>query len=241
MPLPQSYLLHLQTLGYSPRSGRHSGAICRAIVEDLMAHCQEIRNEASAGRLVFEIDHHVWVGHTDWKTDLAIGPPPPGGYVARENVAGMDRATPAVVRIAVEAKSIMTEHIKQRKNRKRDLEAHHAHIHAHDPQAIAASITVVNAAEQFRSPTRPPGEISIHKDPMSLADRVLDEVRNVTMAGGTSPVGLDAKCALVLDMDNINHLSTRFVTAPPAPQPGNPMHWDSFIRRICDVYRTRFV
>lgn len=32
----------------------------------------------------------------------------------------------------------------------------------------------------------------------------------------------------------------RFVTEPPAPRAGDPLHYDSFLQRLCDDYRERF-
>jgi hypothetical protein len=155
----------------------------------------------------------------------------------------MLRATPAWTRIAVEAKAVMTKHMGARKNRKRDLEAHHQHVHEYDKNAVAASITLVNAAPNFYSPVPPPG-LREHKDPLRLARMVVDEVENVTMSKGSDP-GLDAKCALVVDMDNVqlssgSYAVTYVTKSPPAPKIGSPIHWDSFIQRICHVYNARF-
>lgn len=243
MPLPESFLSHLQTAGYHPRSDKHSKAIAEAIVIDLMAHCPKIAVEAAAGDLVFDYNTELVHGRSRWQTDLAIGPPPPGGSAVTA-AGGMLRATPASTRIAVEAKSVMTKHTGARKNRKRDLEAHHQHVHDYDGRAIAVSITVVNAAETFYSPI-PPAGVRVHRDPHRLAGMVVDEVENVTMSTASNLVGLDAKCALVVEMDNVEHRSgeyrVEYVTkSPPAPKPGSPLHWDSFIQRICAVYTDRF-
>ncbi len=240
MALPQSFLDHLRTQGYHPRSDKHSKAIAVAMVEDLMAYCAEIAEEAAKERLVFNFNEDLIFGHTEWNTDLAIGPPPPGPVKGKGVVAGMIRATPATVRIAVEAKSVMTEHHKAVKNRKRDLEAHHAHVHDYDVSAIAGGIVVLNAAPTFVSPTRGGVEVTTHNNPDALIAHCINEVNNITMAGGTRAVGLDAKCALVIDMDNVNHVGTTYVTKKPAPQPGSPIHWDAFIQRMCNLYKARF-
>lgn len=151
----------------------------------------------------------------------------------------MIQAVPATTRIAVELKSVMTEHGKARKNRKRDLEAHHPHVHDYDRTAIAAGVIVVNASPTFRSPLRP--EITNHrKSPAELIEMVLDELNSVTMASAASGSGLDAKCLVAVSMDNVAWSTTSFVTSPPAPRVGSPVHWDSFIQRICDLYRRRF-
>jgi hypothetical protein len=242
MAPPTSLLEHLRSVGYHPRSDKHSNATGRAIVESLMRGCPRIASDAAAGQLVWQLNHDVKVGHSTWNTDLAIGPPSPSGIQPdAEQVEGMLRGTPIAVRIAVEHKAIMTEHLKARKNRKRDLEAHHAHVHEHDNRAIAAGLFVINASPTFRSPLRATDKpATAHRNVTILAARVIDELMSVTMAGGSHQVGLDAKGVLVLLMDNEDWTTTRYLHRPPAPMPGDPLHWDSFILRICDLYSRRF-
>lgn len=240
MALPDSFIEHLRSEGYHPRSDKHSKALARSIVEHLMAYCPEIAEDAASGRLVFDYNLDIDVGHTTWNTDLAIGPPPPGGSASAEAVGGMTRSTPASVRIAVELKSVMTEHHKAVKNRKRDFEAHHAHVHAYHPSAIAAGLLVINGAPQFLSPTRGGVEVTPHRKPEALVAHCLNEVNNITIAGGASPTGLDALAALIVSHDNIDNSATHYIEGAPAPRPGSPIHWDGFIQRICDLYRVRF-
>ncbi len=239
MPLPASFLAHLQQEGYHSRSDKHSKSLAEAIVVALMAACPRIALDAHVGRLVFQHNHDVSYGNATWNTDLAIGPPAPGVPLdALPDVAGMKRSTPIAVRIAVEAKAVMTEHRKAIKNRKRDLEAHHQHVHDHDPQAIAGGIIALNASTTFQSPLRQ--ELSSHGNIDSVITHCLKEVNSITMAHGTSAVGLDAKCALVLVMDNVHHSGTSYLEKPPAPAVGNPIHWDAFIDRLCQLYTARF-
>ena len=65
-------------------------------------------------------------------------------------------------------------------------------------------------------------------------------MRNVTSSGGPSTYGMDAKGLLVVEMDNRDLASTRYAATLPAPQPGDPLHYDSFIQRLCEEYSTRF-
>ena len=240
MALPVDFITHLQDAGYHSRSDKHSKALAEAIVTDLMAHCPKISSFAQAGQLVFWHNHDLTFAHSTWNTDLAIGTPPPGPLPANaRSVAGMTQAVPASTRIAVELKGVMTEHGKARKNRKRDLEAHHQHVHAYDANAIAAGVIVVNASSTFQSPLRP--ALTIHKKPPAeLIRMVADELNSVTTASGAHPYGLDAKCLLAVTMDNVNLASTSYYVRPPAPVVGSPLHWDSFIQRICDLYGHRW-
>jgi hypothetical protein len=80
---------------------------------------------------------------------------------------------------------------------------------------------------------------------MRLDQLVVDEVENVTTSKDTDPVGLGAKCTLVVDMLNVPQPSGDYVVSyvtksAPAPKLGSPLHWDSFIQRICALYNARF-
>lgn len=243
MALPTSFLVHLRELGYHSRSDKHSKALMEAVVGALMAHCPQIASEAKSGNLVFQHNHDVMVGHETWNTDLAIGLPATGEGDSRATVHGMRRGTPTTVRIAIEAKSVMTEHRKAVKNRKRDLEAHHAHVHDYDPQAIAGGIVLINSASKFQSPLRP--ELTIHKEPLELVKHCVGELSSLTMTSGTSHAGLDANCVVVVDMPNLKletlpPYSADWMTQTPAPTPGSPLYWDAFIQRICQLYSARF-
>jgi hypothetical protein len=214
--------------GYHPRSDKHSNALAVAIVQDLIDRCVPLRGEALAGRLVYDINMDLRFGTSVWNVDLVLGTPgqdigPQGAIV---------RLAPATVRVAIEIKSVMTEHRKAVKNRKRDFEAHHEHVHNYSSRAIAGGVLVVNAAERFRSPLRE--DVTEHGTRPAvrrLVEHCLSEMRNVTERGGGRP-GMDAKAALVVAIDDIDLWRTRYVTAPPAPQPGDPLHYDSFIQRL---------
>ena len=129
---PAEFVHHLATHGYHPRSDAHSNAICRAILGDIIEHCPIFAERAKAGKIVARINHRVRVGHEDWTIDLAIGrspdlPMPP-------TVEAIRMGTPAIVEIALEAKAIMTEHGKARRNRQRDLQAFHGYAHRYNPK-----------------------------------------------------------------------------------------------------------
>lgn len=132
----------------------------------------------------------------------------------------------------------MTEHRKAIKNRKRDLEAHHEHVHNYSNTCIAGGVLVVNAAPLFKSPLRL--ERSEHKNVDKLVKHCIDEFRSVSVRGGQTGYGLEAKCAIVVDVDNVNSDRFSYVDRTPAPLMGDPLHYDSFIRTVCDYYSRRF-
>jgi hypothetical protein len=151
MPLPESFIQHLREFSYHPRSNKHSNALATAVVEDLLSTCPPMAAEALTGRIVFDLNMDLRVRTATWNVDLVLGMPArpvhtPGAPIAR--------GTPSTVRVAIEIKSVMTEHRKAVKNRKRDFEAHHEHVHSYNPRAIAGGIMVVNASARFFSPLR---------------------------------------------------------------------------------------
>jgi hypothetical protein len=149
MPLPDSFLEHLRTQGYHPRSNKRSNSLAQAIVADLLATCEPIRAKAQTGHLVYAINVKLHFGTAAWNIDLAMGPP--AGTVTVPS-PGIAYAPPSTIQVAIEIKGVMTEHHKAVKNRKRDFEAHHQHVHNYSSTAIAGVVMVVNAAPRFQSP-----------------------------------------------------------------------------------------
>jgi hypothetical protein len=237
MANPRSFLEHLREKGYHPRSDKHSNALAQAIVRDLVAHCPAIATKAANGALVYQLNVTLMAGTSEWNVDLALGPPeleaavPPGD-------GSIIRASPSIVEIGIELKAVMTEHRKAVKNRKRDLEAHHEHVHNYKQNAVAGGVLILNAASQFKSPLRLAP--TLHRNPDALVEHCLNELRAVAGRGGSRGYGLDGKCGIVLRMDNIDLQSTEYVVTAPAPVVGDPLHYDSFIRTICDNYSQRF-
>lgn len=239
MALPERFLHHLQDKGYHPRSNKHSDALAHSIVEDLVAGCPSLANRAHEGAVVYDLNFDLRVSTATWNVNLVVGTPgqivsPDGGLIARQR--------PATVQIAIEIKSVMTEHRKAVKNRKRDLEAHHEHVANYSDTAVSGGVFVVNHAMTFQSPLR--NDITRHRttkrDMDTLVEHCLNELRNVTERGDKAERGLDAKCALVVNMDNVRLAESRFVADIPAPQVGDPLHYDSFLQKICGLYIRRF-
>jgi hypothetical protein len=236
-PNPEPFLSHLQSSGYHPRSDRHSNALAQAIVDDLVAYCPRIRQKAAAGELVYDLNFTLKAGRTDWNVDLVLGVPEIGTVAPPADIL-IARRLPSSVQIAIEIKAVMTEHHKAVKNRKRDLEAHHEHVHNYNNSAIAGGVLVVNSAPTFRSPLR--NAVTIHKNPDALAAHRINELRGVASRGGSTGYGLEAKCAIVVDMDNQKPGSARYASAPPNPTVGDPLYYDAFIQSICEHYTRRF-
>lgn len=236
-PLPQAFLTHLRTEGYHPRSNKHSNALAEALVADLVRTCPPMQEKAAKGELVYDLNFTILSGTSDWNIDLVLGNPPPDP-VAPEPAQSIVRARPSTVQLALEIKSVMTEHRKAIRNRKRDFEAHHEHVHRYSNQAIAAGVLVINQAGSFRSPLRP--AITEHKLPLGLTEHCIRQMRGVSGRQGMQGTGLEAKAVIVLDMDNVDLPRTRLVTKAPAPQVGDPLHYDAFVQALCAIYAERF-
>jgi len=238
MPGPQHFVEHLQQHGYHPRSNAHSNAVCQAILDDLIERCPTIREHFAAGRLVYDLNIKVMIGTNDANVDLVVGTPPADFVRTPGDIAARHR--PATFRVALEAKAIMTEHAKARRNRQRDLDSFHQFIHRLDSAIVAAAFTVVNVAAQFRSPLRASGVITTHKNVARLVDETLAKLRMLPIRSDPTAPGLEANGAIVVAYDNITLKDTKLATEAPAPQIGDPLHYDGFIQRICDQYTRRW-
>ena len=237
MPAPELFVAHLNEAGYHPRSSKHGNALCGFVLADLLVSCPKIAEHAAAGRLVYDLQRKVIVGNSEWNIDLVLGPPPVGAK-SKPPAEVIARESPATIRIAIEAKTIMTEHGKARRNRQRDLNSYHQFLHRYDPAAVAAALTVVNLASRFKSPLR--NEISTHRNVKTLVEVTLNLLRALPVRNATDVAGLEANGALAVEHDNIAGGSTQLVTAAPAPQVGDPLHYETFLRRICDRYAERW-
>jgi hypothetical protein len=237
-PNPTSFIQHLRSEGYHPRSDKHSNNLALGILTDLVTHCPKIRAKAAAGNLVYDINFTIKAGTADWNVDLVMGAPRLG---AKAPAAGelIVKDSPSSVEIAIELKAVFTEHHKAVKNRKRDFEAHHGHVHNYNNNAVAGGVMIVNGASTFQSPLRKDGP-TIHKNPSDLVAHCIAEMRAVTERHGLTGSGLEAKCVVVVRHDNINNKTSSYLTKKPAPQVGDPLHYDAFIQSICSTYTTRF-
>ena len=135
---------------------------------DLIRTCPALASKGRSGELVYDLNFDLHVKTATWNVDLVIGRPASREEPEEDRIV---RGSPSTVEIAIEIKSVMTEHRKAVKNRKRDLEAHHEHVHNYSSSAIAGGVLVVNQAAIFRSPLR--AEATTHGRGDSSAIRAL--------------------------------------------------------------------
>ena len=227
---------------YHSRSDAHSVALCTEILNDLVQSCPALRSQAERGEIVFGINVKFrWPSTGKRKTlDLALGPPagPPPAVSLRKPMA---QGKLAEVLISCEAKTVMTEHGKSQPRIYDELSSSHEIVHQGRPDAIATGITVVNIAQTFVSPLRQTSarsvHVSQHKQP-DVAARMIQHLRGLPIREAVDQVGFDAYTTIVVDCDNQGEV--RLWSAPPAPQPGEPDHYETFLVRISRLYAERF-
>ena len=247
---PAEFVRHLADNNYHPRSDAHSNAVCLAILADVLSHCLPFADRARTGKIVAKLNHTVKVNYQDWNIDLAVGPPP--GSPTPPATTPIAMGTPATVEIALEAKSVMTEHGKARRNRLRDLQAFHNYAHVYNQKTIAVGTVAVNVSEIFWSPLRPQDDITYHHNIATLGPKTVELFRGLplrhTPADGP---GFEAASVLVVKHDNLSKNRTPPLGAPtpqpptlvsmsPAPQVGDPLHYATMVQRICAAYRERW-
>jgi hypothetical protein len=225
---------------YHSRSDAHSIALCKLILEDLLRSCPALAANALADKIVYGINaKHTFPNGKKKTLDLAIGTTKeikqPTRFADTIYPGKIDR-----VQISCEAKTVMTEHGKSQPRVFDELGSSHEIVHQGDRDAIAAGVTVVNIAKTFVSPLRQKStelHVSKHKQPHA-AERMVNHLRGLPIRDVLDASGFDAYATIVVDCDN---QGPAFLwTDPPAPQPGDPDHYDKFIARISDAYASRF-
>lgn len=230
-------------LQYHSRSSAPSNALARLIVADIVDSCPVLREQAARGEVAFAIDRsYRWDNGKDKKIDLAIGlphapvPVPRGERIARLTIGRLRRLF-----VAVEEKAVMTEHGKSQPRIFCELNDSHTMVHQGSRDTIAGGITYVNIAKSFISPLRQqPGkavEITPHRQP-DVTSSMIRHLRGLPIRNGLDDVGLDAYSTFVVDVDNQGRVE--LWEQPPAPQPGDADHYETFIERISALYADRY-
>ena len=149
------------------------------------------------------------------------------------------------VLIAIEAKACMTEHGKARPRLYDELTSSHLIVHGASERALALGVVLVNAAPTFVSPDRNRFDTSVqlpngnpHNQPhaVDVVDHMVRELPRRTRPG---EVGYDALGIVDLDCRN-DGTPVTVVSGPPAPPPGDPLHYDSMIHRAAQQYELLF-
>jgi hypothetical protein len=214
---------------YHPRSDAHSKALAEFIWADFLTVSPEMKEDFEARRITYSVNYrYVWPMSKKPKTiDLAV--------LTR-------RSSDGLVLISCELKTVMTEHLKSGPRIFDELSSSHEIVHSGDQEALALGVTVVNIASTFVSPLRQkeaspaPLEVTVHKQPHA-AESMVNHLRRLPQREGAVGVGFDAYATFVVDCDNQGPAT--LWTEPPAPQPGDADHYDTFLRRVATAYTER--
>lgn len=228
---------------YHPRSSKHGDALCRFLLADLLTTCEAFSRAAARGAIVYRANYTIDPHSPDrWNADLVVGPPsqPPEPNAPR--VGSIAESFPSQIWIAIDAKTIMTEHGKARRNRQRDLNSFQDILHRKNPRTIVGGLLVVNIAERFQTPlARREEGITIHHNVGRLVSEIVALMGGLPRAGaGVGQTGLEALGVIVVSHSNVPREPTRLVADPPAPAPSDPLSYSSFVRDLCTAFAARF-
>jgi SpoVK/Ycf46/Vps4 family AAA+-type ATPase len=155
----------------------------------------------------------------------------------------MAQGDPAEIYLAADAKSIMTEHQKARRNRQRDINSFADIMHHHHEKALTAGILLVNLAEQFDSPLRNPDDITDHVHIDRIVGEIIEMFDSINRSEGEISANLDGAGVVVVDHTNLidDIDETELVTDPPAPQEGDRVHYRTFVSQMASWFEDRFI
>lgn len=250
---------------YHSRSDHHSKVACWGILFDLLRESPVLREHVSSGAVVFGLNHEMKDFKHDRKKDLDLvlarprSSPKPGapGFHALmkdygieltfeekkilEGLPDVRKADVGSVQVALEAKACMTEHVKALPRLYDELNSSHETIHAAADEGIAVGFVMVNLAEEFRSPGRQTGRkpvITGHDQPM-VTERVIAKVREMPRRTKPGEHGFDALSIVVVECRN-DDSPVKLVQEPPAPSAGDIYDYGTMIRRVAQLYASRF-
>lgn len=214
-------------LGFNPRAQANSDALSDFVVADLRQACPTLRAALDASQMKTRRNAEIRTRVAGRNIDLVI-------YEA-------DKEPLLPVRISIEHKTIMAAHGKARWNRYGDLIAYSNHMHNHRRDCVAGGIVVVNTSAAYQNPD---GFARGLKRPRFRMDKVVgDTVKIFAEMPARSAVEepndqLEAIAVIVVEYDGVK--PAKLVTGPLAPGPDSAIYYHNFIRRISDLYYTRF-
>lgn len=252
---------------YHPRSDHHSKVACWGILFDLLQHSALLRSHVQSGSLIFGINHEMRDFRTSRKKDLDLVLARPGdGSIVRpltfrslaekwnilldaeeqrvlSSLPDPIQSPVGTVHLALEAKACMTEHMKARPRLYDELNSSHDAVHGSSEMAIAAGFVMINVADEFISPEMNKFGAELHvakHDQPRVTQKTIEKVLEIPRRTTTSTSGFDALAIVLVDCRNDGASPVRIVNDRPAPEPGDPVHYDSMIARIVHLYESRF-
>lgn len=253
---------------YHSRSDRHSKVACWGVAFDLLRHSALLRSHVAAGKVSLGINHRMVDFGTGRAKNLDLVFARPSGaakgiafdsLVERYGVRlSGDQATSlsalptcpvapvGAVLVALEAKAVMTAHIRALPRLYDELNSSHLCVHGASRQAIAIGFVMVNASPRFVSPdlnkrnlagTAP--VVSTETQPHAL-NRTLQKVAEIPRRSNVRETGFDGVGVVVVAGEN-DGSPFRLISDRPAPQQGESFHYESMIVRMANEYDSSFV
>ena len=255
------------TWQHHSRSDRHSKVACWGVAFDLFRTSSLLRRHVAEGKVVIGINHTMTDFGTSRKKDLDLVLARPAGSIDESvtfaglaqhyNVELTDeqrrRLTElpdcpmgpvGAVLVALEAKATMTAHIRALPRLYDELNSSHLCVHGASTQALAVGFVMVNASDTFASSDMNKGDLSrglnftTEPQPRSV-ERVLAKLAEIPRRSNVRDNGFDGIGVAVVNGRNDGTPYT-LETAMPAPQPGEPFHYDGMIARMVNEYDTTF-
>jgi len=228
MRAPESYVRWMNKhIGFNPRAQQNSNALSDFVVADLVTSCPAIRKAIHSQGLAPKKNADINTASAVRTVDLILFE---------------EAKLPLIsVRISVENKTIMTAHRKARKNRYGDIIAYSNHMHNHRHECVAGAILVVNVSPKYENPdafakglVRPSFDMEkVVADTISIFRKI--PLRNDPEDPSDRP---EALAVIVVDYDGKS--AAKLVGGSLAPQPGDSIHYESFVARIGSLYERRF-
>ena len=234
---------YLAENGYHPRSSKHGDALCGFLLTDLLDGCAAFRRAAERDEIVFQRNYTIDPDSPDrWNADLVVGPPNVPIATNAERSGPLARGNPGEIWIAVDAKTIMTEHGKARRNRQRDLNSFQDILHRKSRKTIVGGLLVVNMAPRFQTPLpRRSGGLNEHRNIERLVAEIVALMKGLARAEAQiGRFGIEALGVIVVSHSNVAGDKSRLVKEMPAPPPGQPLSYAAFLREICEAFGARF-
>ena len=206
--------------------------MCSFLLRDLFDNCDAFRALVGERNAVYQTNYTVGRDTPSrWTIDLVVGP----GKDRLVSASMTPRDEPIHVWAAIDAKAIMTEHGKARRNRQRDLNSMAEIMHRRTPRPITAAFVVINASPTFRSPLRT--DTTQHRNISRIVEETILLFAEILKDESSRRPGLDAIGVVVLDYSNLPGSKCKILTAPPAPDSSSPLFYDNFLATLCAEFR----
>ena len=226
---PKRYVQWINArLGFNPRAAKNSDALSEYILDDLcLASPKAIRKLIRSESLIPLKNASVSTKVTVRNIDLVL--------------YEKDLLPALSVQLSVENKSVMTAHVKARKNRYGDIIAYSNHMHNHRRDCIVGATVVINTSLLYENPdafarglVRPQFNMDkVVRDTVKLFEGI--PLRDSALDPNDTP---EALAVIIVDYNGVD--KAKLVTSNLSPSLDSHVHYDNFIKRLAGKYQERF-